>query len=168
MSPINLRGIESSSPTKFQHVYLRVPCISPASAVLLSTSYSLLNEAPLGTLSKREWHLLHQDRMKNKKVFLMTYSMDVLSIKGRWIRPKRDLKKFLPNLSTLSKREWHLLIEWWFVISQFSLSNLSTMCVCGRCIDMARTSTETCSSRRWRCDDVFMCACSLVRLGCRV
>ena len=118
MSPINLRGIESSSPTKFQHVYLRVPCISPASAPgLLSTSYSLLNEAPLGTLSKREWHLL---------------------------------------------------IEWWFVISQFSLSNLSTMCVCGRCIDMARTSTETCSSRRWRCDDVFMCACSLVRLGCRV
>ena len=79
MSPINLRGIESSSPTKFQHVYLRVPCISPASAGLLSTSYSLLNEAPLGTLSKREWHLL---------------------------------------------------IEWWFVISQFSLSNLSTMCVC--------------------------------------
>ena len=55
MLPINLRGIESSSPTKFQHVYLRVPCISPASAPgLLSTSYSLLNEAPLGTLSKRE------------------------------------------------------------------------------------------------------------------
>ena len=80
MSPINLRGIESSSPTKFQHVYLRVPCISPASAGLLSTSYSLLNEAPLGTLSKREWHLLHQDRMKNKNVFLMTYLMDVLSI----------------------------------------------------------------------------------------
>ena len=163
MLPINLRGIESSSPTKFQHVYLRVPCISPASAGLLSTSYSLLNEAPLGTLSKREWHLLHQDRMKNKN--LMTYLMDVLSIKGRWIRPKRDLKKFLPNsLKDVAGGILEYVIQKRMTFAdrvmirniQFSLSNQS-MCVCGRCIDMARTSTETCSSRRWRWWCLYVC-----------